>query len=223
MWKSIVYKEWLKVRWFLLGLAVLGILSLGSIFLKVQHDILFNEANNYWYFILFQGYSYFGGIFKYVPLVIGVGIGVAQFVPEILNKRIKLTFHLPVNENRALLMMLSFGFLCLFATYAVMFGLFVAFSYYFLAAEIVAAALISVTPWFLAGLSAYFLVALIVMEPIMKYRVFYLVVAYFFITLFLEPSVPGGYAPMIWKLLVLTAMTSVSLLFSAYRFRKGEM
>ena len=59
MWKSIVYKEWIKVRWIFLGLLVLGIVGTANIFLKVQHDILFNQAHNYWYFILYQGFSYF--------------------------------------------------------------------------------------------------------------------------------------------------------------------
>lgn len=223
MWKSIIYKEWLKVRWFLLGFLGLGILAVGNVFLKVQHDILFNEANNYWYYILFQGYSYLGGVLKYIPLLIGIGIGVAQYVPEIMNKRIKLTFHLPINENKALLMMLSFGFISLLFIFSLMYIMFLGFSHQYFAFEIVSKANASIIPWFLAGLSAYFLVALIVLEPIMKYRGIYLVVAYFFLSMFLEYSVPGGYAPLNPKLALLTALTSVTLLFSAYRFRKGEM
>ena len=54
MWKSIIYKEWLKVRWFFLVFTGLGILAIGNIFLKVQHDFKFNDANNYWYYVLFR-------------------------------------------------------------------------------------------------------------------------------------------------------------------------
>ena len=223
MWKSVIYKEWLKIKWFQIALTVLGLLVVGKIFLKVQHDILFNEAHNVWYFILFQGYAYYGGILKFMPLIIGIGIGIAQYVPEIMSKRIKLTFHLPINENKVLFMMLTFGFLCLLLTYAIMYGSFIGLSHHFLAAEIVEKANVSIIPWFLAGFSAYFFVALIVLEPIMKYRLFYLIVTCFFIVIFLEHQVPGGFKPMNLKLTILTLMTSVSLLFSAYRFRKGEM
>lgn len=226
MWKSIIYKEWLKVRWFLIGFAVLGLLTVGNIILKVQHDILFNEANNFWYLILFQSYTFYGvngGIFKYTLLLIGLGTGVAQFIPEIMSKRIKLSFHLPINENKMLIMMLCFGLLSILLIYAIMYAMFAGLSYYFLPAEIVQAANISITPWFLAGLASYFLVAFVILEPIMMYRGFYLVVLYFFISLYIEYSVPGGYSPLNWKLSILTVMTSVTLLFSAYRFRKGEM
>jgi len=223
MWKSVIYKEWLKIRWFQIGLTVLGIITVGNVFLKVQHDILFRDANNYWYSLLFQGLPYYGGLLKYVPLTIGLGIGIAQFIPEIMSKRIKLTFHLPINENKVLLMMLGFGFLCVLLAYVIMYSLFLGLSHHFFAYEIVELANASVIPWFLAGFAAYFLVALIVLEPIMKYRGFYLVVTYFFISLFLEYNIPGGFAPINWKLGVLTALSSITLLFSAYRFRKGEM
>jgi len=223
MYKSVLYKEWLKIRWFQLGLLVLGLLVVGNIFLKVQHNILFNKANNYWYLLLFQGLSYFGGLLKYFPLVMGAGLAVAQYVPEINSKRIKLTFHLPINENKVLLMMLGFGLLCLLASFLLLYILFMALSAHFLAPEIVSAANISIIPWFLAGFVAYFMVAMIILEPVWKYRAFYVIVVYFTIMLFLEPSLPGGYAPINLKLAILTLLSSIALLFSAYRFRKGEM
>lgn len=202
---------------------LIGLLITGNIFLKVQHDILFREANNLWYFILFQGYSYFGGLIKYLPLVIGAALSIAQFVPEITSKRIKLTFHLPIEENRILLMMLGFGFACLFLTFLVIYLLFIGLSHHFFAPEIVSAANISVVPWFMAGLTAYFMIAMVVLEPVWKYRVFYIIVTYFCIMLYMEPSLPGSYAPLNGKLAIVTILSSISLLFSAYRFRKGEM
>ncbi len=223
MWRSVIYKEWLKVRWFQLGLVLIGLLVTGNVFLKVQHDITFREAHNLWYFILFQGYSYFGGLLKYLPLVIGAALSIAQYVPEITSKRIKLTFHLPINENKVLIMMLGFGLLCLLATFGLIYILFLVLSHHFFGPEIVHAANISVIPWFLSGFVAYFMVAMIVLEPVWKYRVFYIVVVYFCIMLFLEPGLPGSYQPLNWKLAIVTVLSSISLLFSAYRFRKGEM
>ena len=66
-------------------------------------------------------------------------------------------------------------------------------------------------------------IAMIILEPVWKFRVFYIIVVYFTIMLFLEPSLPGGYARLNPKLAILTVLSSVALLFSAYRFRKGEM
>jgi len=223
MWRSVIYKEWIKIRWFQLGLLLLGLLVVGNIFLKVQHNILFREAHNYWYMLLFQGLSYYGGLLKYLPLVVGAGLAVAQYVPEINSKRIKLTFHLPINENKVLIMMLGFGFLCLLGTFLLLYLLFMVLSNHFLAPEIVSAANFSIIPWFLSGFVAYFMIAMIILEPVWKFRVFYIIVVYFTIMLFLEPSLPGGYARLNPKLAILTVLSSVALLFSAYRFRKGEM
>ena len=222
MFKSVVFKEWLKVRWFLVILTLLGIIVVGNIFLKVQHYMTFQDANKYWYLLLFQNVQYFSSL-KFVPVLIGLGVAIAQYVPEITDKRIKLTFHLPVNENKILLQMLGFGIVILLACYAIMFLTFVGLSNHFFAKEIVNAAVISVTPWFLAGFTTYFLVALVILEAIWKYRIAYAAIAYSFILLYLEYSIAGGYAPINLKLSILTLLTSISILFSAYRFRKGEM
>ncbi len=222
MFKSVVFKEWLKIRWFLIILSLISVIAVGNIFLKVQHNITFNEANKYWYLLLFQNHHYFRYL-KFVPLFTGLAIAVAQYIPEIMNRRIKLTFHLPVNENKILIMMLGFGTISLLVSYAIMFSIFTGLSNHFFAKEIVHAVIISVTPWFLAGFAAYFLAALIILEAIWKYRIAYFITACAFILLYFENSVAGGYSPVNLKMAILTLLISVSLLFSAYRFRKGEM
>lgn len=222
MFKSLLYKEWIKTRWFLLILTILGLLAVGNIFLKVQHAITFNEAHKYWYLLLFQNQLYYKSL-KFIPLTIGLVIALVQYIPEITDKRIKLTFHLPINENRILLMMLGYGIMILIVSYALIFGLFMMLSYYFLPLEHVNAALSSITPWFLAGFAAYFLGALVTLEAIWKYRIAYFLASAAFILFYIESSMAGGYAVLNWKLAVLTVAISLSLTFSAYRFRKGEM
>lgn len=224
MWKSVVYKEWLKIRWFAIVFAGLGILAVGNIFLRVQHDFTFNDANNYWYFILFQGFQYFGyGFFKFVPVVGGLGLAVAQYFPETVNKRIKLTFHLPIKENNVLFMMMFFGAFCLFVIDAIMFVLFTSLSLMYFPIEMISASLVSTAPWFLSGFVSYFLVALVVLEPVWKYRFLYALVAATFVPIFLESAVTGAYAPALPLLILFAIVLSISLLFSGYRFRKGEM
>ncbi len=222
MWKSVIYKEWLKVRWFLIGFAILGILGVGYLFLTVQHGFKFSGATNFWYGILFMGYQYFG-YFKFVPLLGGLAIAIAQYFPETMNKRIKLTFHLPLKENKVLLMMHAFGAGGLLVAYSLIFGVFVVFSSSYFPIQMTYDTIVSIFPWFLAGLTAYFFVALIVLEPMWKYRFCYGVVGGFFISIYLQSSVIAGYGPANTGLFILTALLSISLLFSAYRFRKGEM
>lgn len=222
MWKSIVYKEWIKTRWYLVMLTALGFLILGMLYLKVQHDIVFSHANNYWYFILFNGLLYFSFL-KYLPLLIGIAFAFAQFSSEITRKRVKLTFHLPINEDRVMLIMMLFGAGALLASLGSMYIIFWGISDVFFGQEIVHAALVSTLPWFLAGFAAYFLVSTIILEPVWLYRILYAIVVILFIPTYLEDSVGGGYAPINLWLILLTLIISVSLLFSVYRFRKGEM
>lgn len=222
MWKSVIYKEWLKTRWFIILFAILGLSAVAYIFLIVQRDFKFNDANNYWYSILFMGVRYFGYI-KFVPIIGALAISVAQYFPETVSKRIKLSFHLPINENRILLMMMLYGTTCLLVCYILQLALFYVFSVIYFPSDIILPALATLTPWFLSGFATYYLAALIVLEPVWKYRFFYLVVAAAFIPLYFQSSVVGGYAPVNLRLALLVVITSISLLFSGYRFRKGEM
>ncbi len=222
MLESMIYKEWIKIRWILIGSGIAGLLVVAYMFMNVQRTITFGGASGAWYNILFLGVKIFNSL-NYIPLLIGIAVGVAQYFPETVNKRIKLTFHLPINENKALLMMLGVGTLSLLAIFLLQFLVFWMLSSFYFGSEITIASLITITPWFLSGLAAYFMVALIVLEPIWKYRILYAFAAAIFLPLYLKTGMTGAYAPINIQLALLTVLTSVSLLFSAYRFRKGEM
>lgn len=222
MCKSVIYKEWIKTRWFVILYAVLGLSFIAYIFLNVQRDFKFSDANNYWYTIMFMGVNYFSSL-KFVPVLGALAISVAQYFPETVSKRIKLTFHLPINENRVLLMMMLYGSFCLVTCYIIQLAVFLGLSFIYFPSDIIMPAMISVTPWFLAGFAAYYLAALIVLEPVWKYRMAYLLVTGTFVPLYFQSAPTGAYAPVNIVLAFLVIIISISLLFSGYRFRKGEM
>jgi hypothetical protein len=222
MLKAIIFKEWIKLKWFLIFYAIFGIMTVGYIFILVRHDIAFHDAKSYWYAILFQGFQYFKYL-RYVPLLGGLLIGVAQFFPETVNKRIKLTFHLPREENTLLLMMTGFGAVSLLICYLLMFLFFTGLSMLFFPSQIIMAALVSICPWFLAGMAAYFLSSLVILEPVWIFRLLYFIAACTIIPFFIQPAVSGGYHPINSILFVMVLLLSISILFSGYRFRKGEM
>lgn len=222
MWKSIRYKEWLKTRWIVFLYAFLGLSFILYLFLIVHRNFKFNDANYYWYNIVFMGESYFASL-KFVPLVGALAFSLAQYIPEIVNKRIKLTFHLPIKENSVLLIMMLYGTFCLMLIYVIQLGVFLGLSCIYFPSDIYLPAMISVLPWFLAGFAVYYLTALIILEPVWKYRLAYLVVAAVFVPLFYQSSAIGAYAPVNVGLAILVVISSISLLFSGYRFRKGEM
>jgi len=49
----------------------------------------------------FKGYLFFSS-FKFFPLGAGVVLGALQFLPETLNKRVRLVLHLPLGEERVI-------------------------------------------------------------------------------------------------------------------------
>lgn len=203
------------------GYLLLAILSIALIFLDIQHDIAFSGGKAYWNSILFRNYIYFSG-FKYIPIVGGIVLGISQYFPETVDKRIKLLFHLPQNENKLLLQMLSYGFITLSACYGILLFLFFSLSQVFFPTEIIRDAMTSITPWLLAGYAAYSLIGLIVLEPLWRYRFYYLIIGGLFTTLYFTSAKAAAYSTINLALSTITLFLSISLLFSGYRFRKGE-
>jgi hypothetical protein len=222
MLKSIIYKEWIKIRLVVYASLALGLIALINIFLKVRHDILFVDAANYWYGFLFRGFAYFA-ILKFFPLIVGAGIAISQYFPETVNKRIKLTFHLPVSENGILIQMHAFGTATLLLLFGLLVVLFIAGSAIFFPSNIIIPSLLSIIPWCLGGFATYFLLAMILLEPTWIYRGLYSIVSAGFITIFYTRTLIGGFAPLLLPLALMTVLLFCVVLFSGYRFRKGEM
>jgi hypothetical protein len=219
---SIIFKEWIKIRWALVAFMVLGIIALLMMLLRIRHDILFVDAANYWYSFLFRGAPYYT-LLKFIPLVAGLGIAVAQYFPETVSRRIKLTFHLPVRENEILIKMHLFGSGCLVAVFIILILIFIFGSSLFFPTDIIIPSFISILPWFLGGLFTYFMTALVLLEPIWLYRGLFTIMGGGCVSFFYFNAVIGGYKPALLGLTVLTLLSSVVVLFSGYRFRKGEM
>jgi len=222
MWKSVFYKEWLKIRWFIGGYTFLGILVIGYLFLALKHNFAFSGGKNVWNAVLFQGHQFYS-LFKFVPLAGGLTIAIAQYLPETINKRLKLTFHLPLAENKGLLLMQAFGAGSLLIAFLIFGGLFTGFSLIYFPIEIVADVVITIVPWLLAGFAAYFIVALVILEPNWMFRFCYSSIGCFFLTIYFASAGIAAYAPANSGLLVLTALLSIAFVFPAYRFRKGEI
>ena len=115
---QLFYKEWLKLRWTVIILLILTVAVLTYITLYIDNILRLNDATAYWYNILFRGISYYSRL-HYIPLLAGIAVGAMQFFPEIQRKRIKLTFHLPVNEYKALLNMIFLGAVVLLGLFTV--------------------------------------------------------------------------------------------------------
>lgn len=222
LYRAIFYKEWLKIRWVVVGstLAILGLT--GYLGLDVRQYFKMNEPINVWVFIIQRKVLYYS-VFKYIPLFIGIILAVAQFTPEMIKKRYRLMFHLPYSETKSLLIMSGIGlsFLLLNAL-LILIGLGIIGTIYF-PAEVTGSSIITVLPWLLAGLVGYLASAAVILEPSWKYRIVYtLFFSPFIQSLFLERGY-NEYQHSLGAYLMTALLFGIIILFPGYRLRKGSV
>ncbi|MDR1437036.1 MAG: hypothetical protein LBI65_02840 [Candidatus Symbiothrix sp.] len=220
MYQSIVYKEWIKTQkiiWLLLA----AFLSAGFYsFLKIAGEIRLTGMVAYWEAII-QKDTALLPYFKYLPLLGGFLTAIAQYIPELQYKRLKLTLHLPLNENRIVSVMLLYGFsvtglLILFTLPGLLLGL----SLYF-PPEIVCAAFWNILPWFIAGWMTYLLTAWICLEPLWKLRIPGAVAGICALSLFFIDAKSGAYRPFIPYLAGCIVLAFSFSFYSVARFKEG--
>lgn len=217
----LIYKEWIKTRWFALVALLAGLAAVIGIVTGVIGGMRADAA--FYLSQLLTGREQFFSLFRFVPLLAAVLIGVSQFLPEVTDKRIKLSLHLPLSPVCVVYTMVLYGVALLSAVLFCCLALFTASTALYLPGEVIAAALVTMTPWILGGMTAYFWIAMMAMEPVGKFRFFYCVVAYLLVSIFMKKIAIGNVQTLLPVFVVLTGISSVSVLFTARRFNKGEL
>ena len=176
MIKAIFYKEWIKMRCFypLSALFLFG--ATAYALLRVQRVITFKGAAHVWE-VMLEKEVVFIDILQYLPALLGVLLAVVQFVPEMAQKRLKLTLHLPFPQWKMILLMSGIGLGALALLFIVQTAVLWGYFHALLAPELVARILLTALPWYLAGLTLYLLTAWICLEPTWKRRLANLLIA----------------------------------------------
>ena len=220
--KHLLYKEWIKTRWYAaVGLAGSLILSVYACIDAVStfHDM----GGTFFYSTLLTGNIALMTQLKYLPLAIALLIGLPQFLPEITNKRIRLTLHLPVGSTAVVYTMVLYGlavFCCTLLPALLITTATLAASF---PAEVVVATLQTLLPWLLGGMTAYFFTAMIAFEPVWKFRFGYILIAYLTLRFFYLGYGVGNAVTAYPLLLVITMVSSLAVIYTSHRFNKGEL
>jgi len=220
MFKSIIYKEWIKTRWVVIISFLAVFITLIYIQLEVRHYIELMTAFKNWRYIVQCKMLYYE-IFKYFPLIIGAVISILQFVPEMSKNRMRLSYHLPISEKKLLLSMTFIGFSLLIVNLAIIIGGLVEISYIYYPTEIVQSMLFTIFPWLLGGIAIYFLTSTIILEPSWKYRIILIIIAFAFLKLLFMEGGYNEYQFSIWKYVLIIVFFPLMVLFPGHRFRKG--
>jgi hypothetical protein len=221
MINSIFFKEWLKIRWATAGILIAFLLMLGYIYLNTSYYMRFMDENGMWYNVIIRGMIFYGDLFIYLPLFAGILIGTTQFIPEVSANKLKLSLHLPLRENMILFWMLVIGTSTLIILYIICFILLSLITSVFFPVEVLKSVIITSLPWFLAGLVAYWSVAMISIEILWKIRVVLMIVFFAFANLLLYLNIYNSYKNSIWIFVILSLFFAFQIFLSAYRFRKG--
>lgn len=220
MTKAVFYKEWIKTRRFFL-LAI--IVSSGFVWyaqMRLGKAFSLKGAAHLWEILLTHDHTFYE-VIKYLPLALGVMTALFQFIPEMQQKRLKLTLHLPVAQSRMTAQMLLFGTTMVVLLFAVQNLSMYLFLKRLLAGELVVHILLTTLPWFTAGIAAYGFTAWTVLEPTWRRRIVNALVAAGFLRLLFLSDYAEAYNGIIAGLLLFAFILTGLPLISIERFKNG--
>ena len=214
MVRSLFFKEWLKTRMavVLAGVATMGLcayllITIGRVMeshgMMAVWDTLLNRDT-----LLIEP-------LRFVPIVVGVLLGVAQILPEMTQKRIKLTLHLPIG------IMVLYGAVVMAGLAVLNLGVCFGVMSVWLPAEILKHIFLTAVVWYLAGLLAYFFTVWVVLEPTWKLRIPEMLFAAACLRGFYMSTMPEAYNAFLPIMAVFTVLCSALPLLSIDRFKKG--
>ncbi len=220
MWKAIIYKEWKKTKWFNIGIWMVAILLLTYIFMKIGRSFRFVGMEHLWDVVVNRDQFLFRNL-KYFPIAAGIIFGLSQFVPEVIEKRIKLTLHLPLPKHRAILIMIAYGLILLTITFTIHILTTIVFVQLYFPKEIIISMIFTIVPWYISGLVAYSFIAMISLEPTWKRRIFNIILMVLTLDLFYISDFPGAYRFNIYLVILISIYVMPFVFLSVNRFKKG--
>ncbi len=220
MVRSLFFKEWLKTRMavVLAGVATMGLcayllITIGRVMeshgMMAVWDTLLNRDT-----LLIEP-------LRFVPIVVGVLLGVAQILPEMTQKRIKLTLHLPIENWKSIGIMVLYGAVVMAGLAVLNLGVCFGVMSVWLPAEILKHIFLTAVVWYLAGLLAYFFTVWVVLEPTWKLRIPEMLFAAACLRGFYMSTMPEAYNAFLPIMAVFTVLCSALPLLSIDRFKKG--
>lgn len=217
----ILYKEWIKTRWFLLLALLTHVGFVCYSLLRIHRVASLHGADHAWIVMMTHDQVFIDPM-QYIPLLTGLLLALFQFYPEMYHKCLKLTLHLPLSHLTLGGQMLLCGLCAMLVLTLAGYGLMLAYLPQVLAWELYSRILLTALPWYLAGVAAYLLTAWVVLESAWRRRVFNIVVSLLVLRVYFVSVTPCAYQPIAVGLTVFTLLLSVLSVISITRFKEGK-
>lgn len=216
----ILYKEWIKTRLILLLLFVVSAVLVAYAQMRIGKVVTLRGAAHLWEILLTRDNTFLE-ILTYLPLFSGIVVALFQFIPEMQQKRLKLTLHLPVAQNRIIAAMLLYGVVAITLLFLLQYLCLWLFFQKLLAVELIQRILLTALPWYVAGIAGYAFSAWICLEPTWRRRLVNALFAVAFLRLFFLSSFAEAYNGTIAVLLLLSVVMVGFSYISVQRFKDG--
>lgn len=221
MEKALFLKEWLKTRYVFWLCLIAGIAMAIYVYMNLSKISVMKGAEHVYQIMLLKDQT-FATILMYFPLIAGLAIGAAQIFPEMLQKRLKLTLHLPVSIYKSIGWMLGTGYIELIIIFLIQIIAIIFIYSGFVAPELVKRVVFTTIPWYTAGFVTYCFTAAICFEGTLYRRIILALVGIIAdVSLFLCDA-PEGYNPAFWMLALLVILLPLLSFNSVFRFKEGR-
>ena len=221
MEKALLQKEWIKTRRVFCASLVLALALALYAVLMMNRLIELKGGDNLWLIMLLKDNTFID-IIKYSPAAIGIAVGAAQMIPEMTQKRLKLTLHLPYPQRRLITLMLGAGLGGILLIFLIQLGIIVAYDLTILPHELVWRVALTALPWYFAGCMAYLFTASICLEGTWRRRIVLALLGIAaLMVMFLQPA-PEAYNGMLPMLLCFTILLTILSFGSVIRFKEGR-
>ena len=216
-----IYKEWLKT-WTAIACLMLMLIGFTSYdFLALAKNASLQGYGFLWSYAVGK-YSILVDNLIYLPVICGLALAAAQFIPETYRKCLKLTLHLPMSQLRTVSIMQGYGLVVLLVFFIIQAASLGIFLGHYLVADIVWRVLFSLLTWYCAGLCAYIWAGAIILEPAWRMRIFETVLMLALLSTFYLSSQMMGYSCGILPLATVTTLAAFPLIhYSVRRFKDG--
>ena len=221
MEKAIVFKEWIKTRRvFCISLFLAVVMAVYAV-LSMNRLISLKGVDHLWIVMLVKD-NLFVGIIKYVPVAIGIAVAVAQMVPEMSHKRLKLTLHLPYPQIKLVTIMLLTGVAEILTVFVAQLLILVVYDSIIIPVELVERMVLTVLPWYFAGFTAYLFVASVCLEGTWAMRIVLSLLGIGVLMMFYLQDSPEAYNGVILLMIFFMIVPAMLSYGSVIRFKEGR-
>lgn len=221
MEKALIFKEWLKLRKVYAATFVLAAALTVYAMIVINRLITLKGVEHLWMIMLLKDNT-FVEILKYMPLAVGIALGAAQMVPEMQQKRLKLTLHLPFPQMRLCSIMLGFGLVLCLSVFVVQWVAVGIFYSRLIPSQLVWRVLLTMLPWYAAGLSGYIFTSGVCLEGTWRRRVILSLLGVAVVMICYLQRAPEAYNAFVVFIIGYVCVLITLPLGSVMRFKEGR-